>query len=325
MPLTPQAESFLLMVAQAGLPPVEQCTPEENRANMSSAVQPVEAVESVKDRMMAGPESEIRLRIYRPAGATFDTAGKLPGIVFYHGGGWVVGSIESHDGLCRMFANRAGSVVVSVDYRLAPEHKFPAAAEDAYAAACWTARNADELGIDVRRLVVAGDSAGGNLAAVVSMLARDRGFPDLACQILLYPVTDRDFSTSSYLRHAEGCYLTRAAMIWFFEQYVGGTEASEINDDRLTPLRAKDLSKLPPAVILSAEFDPLCDEAIAFGQRLAAEGIPVIPLSGQGLLHGFLRRPDFFPEAETMLCEICNSFHQLLQYSERRTEQETSD
>ncbi len=306
MPLTTQAEAFLQMIADAGLPPVEQCSAQQNRSYMSAPAQPLEAVARVENREIPGPASEISLRVYRPTGAELDAGGKLPGIVFYHGGGWVVGSIDSHDGLCRMLANRCGAVVVSVEYRLAPEHKFPAAADDAFAAACWVAQNAAELGIHHDRLAVAGDSAGGNLAAVVSLMARDRGFPALACQMLLYPVTDHDFTRSSYVEHAQGRFLTRAAMIWFFEQYL--ESPADVTNPYVSPLHAADLSRLPPAIVLSAEFDPLCDEAIAYGNRLHAEGTPVTMLHAPGLLHGFLRRPDFFPQADAMLLQLAQAF-----------------
>lgn len=310
MPLTPEAVEFLRQVKLAGLPPADQCTIEQARSYMSPPVKPLEEVAAVENRSVPGPLSEIAVRIYRPAGAKPDAAGRLPGLVFYHGGGWVIGSIESHDGLCRKIANRVGAVVVSVEYRLAPEHKFPGPAEDAYAAACWTAQNADALGIASTRLIVAGDSAGGNLAAAVSLMARDRGFPALALQLLLYPVTDRNFETASYCTYADDHFLTRDAMVWYWNHYL--TRDADARNPYAAPLQADDLSRLPPAIILTAECDPLCDEGRAYGDKLRAHGTEVIALSAPGLLHGFLRRPDFFPQSETMLAEIASKCRELL-------------
>lgn len=310
MPLAPEAQEFLRQVKLAGLPPADQCTIEQARSYMSPPVEPREAVAGIENRTIPGPQSDIAIRIYRPKVAEPDTAGQLPGMVFYHGGGWVIGSIESHDGLCRKFANRLGAIVVSVEYRLAPEHPFPAPAEDAYAAACWVAQNADTLGIDRRRLIVAGDSAGGNLAAAVSLMARDRGFPALACQLLIYPVTDRNFDTASYRTYADDYFLTRDAMVWYWNHYLSS------DDDALhpyaAPLQASDLSRLPPAIILTAECDPLCDEGKAYAEKLLAHGTEVIPLDAPGLIHGFLRRPDFFPQSETMLAEIAGKCLEVL-------------
>ena len=305
MPLTPQAQEFLRQVKLAGLPPADQCTVEQARSLMPPPVKPLEAVAAVEDRMIAGLGGELAVRIYRPAGAQPDAAGQLPGIVFYHGGGWVIGSVESHDGLCRKLANRVGAVLISVEYRLAPEHKFPAPAEDAYAAACWAAQNSNELGIDPKRLIVAGDSAGGNLAAAVCLMARDRGFPGLACQLLIYPATDRDFETPSYRQYADDHFLTRDAMVWYWNHYLASDD--DAANPYAAPLQADDLSRLPPAVILTAECDPLCDDGIAYGEKLQTHGTEVIAHMAPGLLHGFLRRPDFFPESETMLAEIARN------------------
>jgi len=321
MPLTPESQEFLRQVKLARLPSANECTVEQARSLMPPPVEPLEQVAGIEDRQIAGPAGEIPVRIYRPAGAKPDAAGMLPGIVYYHGGGWVVGNIASHDGICRMLANRAGAITISVDYRLAPEHKFPAAVDDAYAAACWAAQNGNELGIDPKRLIVAGDSAGGNLAAAVCLMARDRGFPALACQLLFYPVTDRNFETPSYQQYAEGYYLSRDAMTWYWNHYLASD--ADAAHPYAAPLQASDLSNLPPAIVLVAECDPLCDEGVAYAEKLKAHGTEVFTLAGQGLLHGFLRRPDAFPEVETLLTEaarlcreVVNRGHQPLPQTE---------
>lgn len=287
---------------RAGLPPANECTVEQARSLMPPPAQPLEPVAGIEDRRIAGPAGEIPVRIYRPAGATPDAAGLLPGIVYYHGGGWGVGNIESHDGICRMLANRTGAVTISVDYRLAPEHKFPAAVDDAYAAACWAAQNSGGLGIDPQRLIVAGDSAGGNLAAAVCLMARDRGLPALACQLLLYPVTDRNFETPSYQKYADGYFLSRDAMIWYWNHYLARDE--DAANPYAAPLQATELSGLPPAIVLVAECDPLCDEGLVYAEKLQAHGTEVVTLTAQGLLHGFLRRPDVFPEVDPLMTEL---------------------
>ncbi|MBK5289774.1 MAG: alpha/beta hydrolase, partial [Acidimicrobiia bacterium] len=203
----------------------------------------------VENAAVPGPAGDIPIRLYRPEGAA-----SKPVVVFFHGGGWVLGSLETHDATCRALAKEIDAVIVSVDYRLAPEHRFPAAVEDAYAALSWVHAHADELGGDPARLVVAGDSAGGNLAAVMAQLARESG-PALAAQLLIYPVTDHEFTSRSMEDNAEGYFLTRDAMRWFYANYL--TTAAEGDDARVSPLRAPDLSGLPPAIVLTMEYDPL--------------------------------------------------------------------
>jgi acetyl esterase len=209
----------------------------------------------------------------------------LPVLVFFHGGGWVVGNVESHDTMCRHLANRAGCAVVSVDYRLAPEHKFPAAVDDCFTATAWVAGNAAALGIDPGRLAVGGDSAGGNLAAVVSLMARDKGAPRISYQLLIYPAMDAAMRHDSINRFAEGYVLTRATMRWFYEQYLRA--AHDAADWRASPLLATDLGDLPPAFVLTAGYDPLSDEGDAYAERLAAAGVPVTHRRFPGQVHGF--------------------------------------
>jgi acetyl esterase len=209
----------------------------------------------------------------------------LPLVAFFHGGGWVLCGLDSHDEACRQLANGTGAIVMSVDYRLAPEHRFPTAAEDAYAATRWLADHGADLGGDPARLAVAGDSAGGNLAASVALMARDRGGPALVFQLLVYPVLDHSFDTGSYKENATGYFLTVDAMRWFWAQYLG--PHGDGSDPYVSPLRAADLSGLPPAHVVTAEFDPLRDEGEAYAARLSAAGVPTEARRYDGAFHGF--------------------------------------
>jgi acetyl esterase len=249
-------------------------------------------VAKVEDREIPGPAGPIPVRIYWPLGAT----GTLPLITYFHGGGWVICDLDSHDGSCRALANETGSVVVSVDYRLAPEHRFPAPAEDSYAAMVWAAEHAAELGADASRHAVAGDSAGGNLAAVVALMARDRNGPALRFQLLVYPVTDvspgRD-RHGSQTDNATGYFLTTSGMDWFRGQYL--PEGEDGSHPYASPFMADDLSNLPPAFVVTAEFDPLRDEGEAYGAKLAAAGVPVEVLRADGMFHGFFGMGELIP------------------------------
>jgi acetyl esterase len=206
--------------------------------------------------------------------------------VYFHGGGYVIGDLDTHDALCRALAEDSGAVVIAVDYRRAPECKFPAAVEDAHAATVWIAKNAERLGIDARRIAVVGDSAGGALATVVAMRCRDAGGPALMAQVLLYPVMDlSSFNTGSYLEFAENYLLTRMAMQWFAGHYLGAAEDG--HNPEASPLLAKDLSALPPALVITAEFDPLRDEGEAYAERLTKQGTAVTATRYPGMVHGF--------------------------------------
>ncbi|MFQ5427224.1 MAG: alpha/beta hydrolase [Gaiellales bacterium] len=220
-------------------------------------------------------------------------------MVYFHGGGWVIGDLDTHDGVARALANRARSVVVSVDYRLAPEHPFPASIDDAWAATAWVAEHGPQ-GIDRDRLAVGGDSAGGNLAAIVARRARERDL-DLRFQLLVYPVTDFDLGTRSYLDYAEGCGLSRDAMRWFWDLYVP-SEQSRASPDA-SPLRARDVTGLPPALVQTAEFDVLRDEGEAYAARLEEAGVPVTLTRYDGLIHGFIRMPGVLDRASDALDE----------------------
>ncbi|WP_137723968.1 alpha/beta hydrolase [Prescottella subtropica] len=286
MPIDPEVQS-MLDVLDAGFPRVETMTGAEARAVVRSRYQPnpdPEPVASVQDREIDGPHGPIPVRIYRPAesGST-----PLPVVVFAHGGGFVFCDLDTHDGLCRAMANGVGAVVVSVDYRLAPEHPAPTAFDDVYAALEWAAVHCADLDGDPQRLVVAGDSAGGNLAATVALAARDRRGPDVAAQVLLYPVIDDDFETDSYRTYSTGHFNTRAAMQWYWQQYAPGGADSTL----VSPQRADTLSGVAPAVVVTASRDPLSSEGDAYATRLAADGVPTVHRVYDGLFHGFLTIP----------------------------------
>jgi acetyl esterase len=258
---------------------------------------PVDDVETVADASIDSPDGPLRVRIY----AARADGGSRPALVYLHGGGWVVGSIESHDPVCRRLAARTPCVVVSVDYRLAPEHPFPAGLEDAWAATEWVASHASELGAD--RIAVGGDSAGGNLAAVVALRARDRGLP-LALQVLIYPVIDADLDSPGYREHGEGLNLTRAKMAWYWERYLRGTDPFA---PEASPLRAPGLSGVAPALVQTAEYDPLVYEGEAYAAALEAAGVPVALTRYDGQIHGFTRLAALCPRAFDALDEIADA------------------
>jgi acetyl esterase len=284
MPLDPAAAGLLEQMAAAGLPALNELSPSEAREASAAFVElagPGEEVASVENRTIPGPAGPIPVRIYTPAAGT----APRPALVYFHGGGWVIGDLETTDAICRAVANRAACVVVSVDYRLAPEHKFPVPFDDCYAALTWVADNAAEIGVDGRRLAVGGDSAGGNLSAAAALRARDEGGPALRLQLLVYPVTDHSYDTVSYKENGEGYLLTKDMMVWFWDHYLENPGDSD--NPWASPLRARDLSGLPPARVFTAEFDPLRDEGEAFAARLAAAGVPVTHTRYDGQIHAF--------------------------------------
>ena len=285
MPLDPQAQKVLEQMAALGLPPNHTLSPAQARINMKARPRAAgPEVPRVEDRRIPGPDGELPVRIYTPAGP-----GPFPMLVWFHGGGWVIGDLEWADPMARHLTVGAGCVVVSVDYRLAPETKFPGAADDCYAATVWAAQNAARIEGDPDRIAVGGDSAGGNLAAVVSLMARDRGGPPLVFQLLVYPVTACDFDTESYRRNAEGYTLTRDGMRWFWDHYL--RSAADAANPYAAPLVAEHLRGLPAALVMTAEYDPLCDEGEAYARRLQAAGVPTTCSRYDGMMHGFFGMP----------------------------------
>jgi len=277
---------MLLEAAQAqGNPPLETLSPVEARkqalADLKALGGTPEQVHSIETIRIPGPLGEIPIRIYTP-----ETAAPRPALIYFHGGGWVVCDLDTHDVPCTAIARRAGAVVVAVDYRLAPEHKFPAAVVDGYAATSWVASHASELGIDPKRISVGGDSAGGNLAAVISLKARDEKGPAIAQQVMVYPVTDlSSFDTPSYDEFAEDHSLTKAEMEWFRGHYLRSLE--DARNPHASPLLENDLRGLPPALVITAECDPLRDEGHDYAQRLESAGVPVTYTCYAGMIHPF--------------------------------------
>ncbi len=283
--LDPQIRAILEYVEAADGVPLESLPPVEARQAAIDGLAPwrgdPDPLPSVEDRVIAGPDGAIPIRIYTP-----DTVGPKPALVYFHGGGWVLCDLDTHDVICRTIARRSGAVVIAVDYRLAPEHKFPAAVIDCYAATCWVAAHATELGIDPHRIAVGGDSAGGNLAAVMALQSRDEGGPPIALQVMVYPVTDlSSFDTPSYKEFADGYFLTAAEMVWFRDHYLARPEDARCS--HASPLLAHDLHGLPPALIITAECDPLRDEGEAYARRLEEAGVRVRCTRYAGMIHPF--------------------------------------
>ncbi|MGH3969162.1 MAG: alpha/beta hydrolase [Mycobacterium sp.] len=300
MSLDPQIAG-MIDALDAGFPPVHTMTGAQARATIRARLVPSsrpEAVGAVSDQTIAGPGGAIQVRIYRPA----STAGVPPILVYAHGGGFVFCDLDSHDGLCRTLTNLIPAVVVSAAYRLAPEHRWPAAAEDVYAAAQWAARNTDALGGDASRIVVGGDSAGGNLAAVMALMARDRGGPSLAGQLLIYPMINADFDTESYRLFGEGFYNPRTALQWYWDQYL--PSPADRKHPYASPLQA-DLRGLPPAVVVTAGHDPLRDEGMAFAEALKTAGVDTAHFHYEGGIHGFMTMP-MLDLAQRARAEVCN-------------------
>jgi acetyl esterase len=307
--IDPQIQRVLDLAEQAGTPPTPELSPEQVRANLAAAWKAtfgkVDEVASVEDRDVDG----VPVRIYRPAERA-DGDEPSTALVYFHGGGWVAGSVEVYDPLTRALAKRAGCVVVSVDYRLAPEHPFPAALDDAWTATKWVSDNAAELGIDPMKIGVGGDSAGGNLAAIVARKARDFGLA-IAVQLLIYPVMNHDFNTPSYSLFSDGYLLSRDAMIWYWKQYVGDADMSGNAD--ASPAAERDLRRLPRAIVITAEADPLRDEAEAYAQRLFIATVETEGYRYDGMVHGFLRMTGMVDRSDQAIDEIAESLKAALE------------
>jgi acetyl esterase len=285
--LHPQIREVLSVMAGAGLRPIEEMTPAEAREQMEATSRARKAeplpVGKVEERLVPGPGGNIRLRLYWP----HEPTAPVPAIVYLHGGGHVIGSLDTHDFIARNLCGGTGAAVVSVDYRMGPEHKFPAAVDDCLAALEWVHANAESLGTDPRRIGVHGDSAGGNLAAVVALLARDAGRPELRLQSLVYPVIDYGIAGRSYDKYAKGYgLLTRDAMVWFRDHYL--RSADDARDWRASPIRAASLAGVAPAIIVTAECDVLHDEGERYAEALRHASVPVEYQEFPGMIHGFL-------------------------------------
>lgn len=284
MPLHPDAQASMDARIAAGAVPTENLSPDEARAQhirLTALAGPGEAVAKVENRSIPGPNGDNTIRIYYPSLET-----PLPVLVYVHGGGWVQGNLDTADYLCRTFANLSQCIVVSTNYRHAPEAKFPAAPQDAYAATKWVAENAASLGGDPKRIAISGTSAGANIAAAVTLMARAAGSPKLIFQVLIVPVTDAACDTASYQAYADGYVLTRDVMAWCWHHYL--RDPADGKSPLASPLRAPELAGLPPAFIATAEYDPLRDEGQLYADRLSSASVPVEYHCYQGMIHGFI-------------------------------------
>lgn len=310
MPLHPQAAAFLEQYHQQKSLPIETTPIEITRRSLilASVVKRAPAkLARIETRTLTGPDGDpLKVRIYWPQGQ-----GPFPACLYFHGGGWVLNNIDTHDDVAQRLAEASGCVFLSVDYRLAPEHKYPAALEDAWTALLWTVESAAELEINPDKIAVSGDSAGGNIAAALCLMSRDRGGPALGFQALIYPITDCDLDRPSYRENASGYFLTLSQMEWFWQQYVSRPE--QRSEPYASPLRASSLEGLPPALILTAEFDPLRDEGEAYGEALRRTGVPVEVHRYDGLIHAFLKRVDQFDTALEAIRRIGVTLNQHLQ------------
>ncbi|AYF88116.1 alpha/beta hydrolase [Pseudomonas sp. JS3066] len=307
MPLDPQIAAVLQQFSGMPQPDYSQLDPVQYRQFCDNLMPPIpgERLFEVRNLGLAGAEGELDARLYRP-----EDRDDLPLLVFFHGGGFVIGNLDTHDNLCRSLARLCNAVVVSVAYRLAPESRFPAAPYDCYRATCDLVERARELGFDASRLALAGDSAGANLAIAVSRLAQIRKGPRIAWQCLFYPATDARCDSASHAAFAEGFFLTREQMRWFWSQYL---PRAELVDDALaSPVRAEDLVGLPPTTLISAEYDPLRDEGEAFAQRLQQAGVQVRMERCEGMIHGFISMAAFVGRAQAALESACADLRRAL-------------
>ncbi len=296
MPLDTDTRNLLELLESLGMQDIADLTPEQARnLQLTPPPEVPTPVGEVGDRTVPGPDEDLALRVYQPDGDR-----RRGALVYFHGGGWVIGDLDSHDETCRRLCQGAGVTVIAVHYRRAPETTYPGAVEDCYAATRWVAEHAAELGVDASRIAVGGDSAGGNLAAAVALMARDRGGPALCFQLLIYPVTAADFSTASYAENGTGYLLSRRGMEWFWDQYV--PDLKQRHEPYAAPLQGS-LENLPPALVQTAEFDPLRDEGEAFARALKQAGVDTRLTRYDGLIHGFFGMQDAVAAARPALDE----------------------
>lgn len=303
MPLDPEAQSLLTQMASLNAPPIQSLTPAQARAMFDTipVPAPLKPAAETFDRTIPGPAGAIPIRVYR-------SPGDRGTLVFYHGGGFMIGGIASHDEICHTLSTSAGCSVVSVDYRMAPEDPFPAAPLDCYAATAWIAANGAELGIDTGRLAVGGDSAGGNLSAAISLMARDAGGPRIDFQLLIYPAVDMDFSYPSFQENAVGYGLELATCEYFTRHYA--PDESQFGDFRLSPIRAASHANLPPALIQTAGFDPLRDQGPAYEAKLRAAAVPVKTTCYAGMIHGFYNYGAAWPARNAAMAEAAGALRE---------------
>jgi acetyl esterase len=299
MPLDPIVKGFLDQMKAMGGPKMSEAGAEAGRAQFAALMQlvgpkdvPVGKTENLTVPSAAGG---IPIRVYTPVAAGRDP---MPALIYFHGGGWVIGNIDTHDGLCRLMANEGAFRVIAVEYRLAPEHKYPAALDDALAALTWVASNAADIGVDANRIAVGGDSAGGALAAICAQYAKSKGIP-LEAQMLLFPVTQIGEQTGSLKEFAVGYFLEKETLDWFYDCYL--PPGADKNDPKISPLRAKDLSGLPPAYIMLGGFDPLHDEGMQYADKLRAAGVKVTVADHSDMVHTFIYLQSVLPQAHEAL------------------------
>jgi acetyl esterase len=306
MTLDPIVKGLLDQMAANPMPKLWEIPPAQGRElyrTMAAALEPQGiAIGKIENASMPGPAGEIKLRVYTPV-AGGSTA--IPALVYFHGGGFVIGDLDTHDALCRTLANETAARVVAVDYRLAPEHKFPAAAEDCYAAVKWVEQNAAKLAIDPNRIAVAGDSAGGNLSAVVCQMAKQKAGPRIVFQLLIYPTTQARAKTESINAFAEGYFLEKKTMDWFFDQYLPADV--DLSDWRVSPLAAADLSGLPRAYVVTAGFDPLKDEGKAYADKLNHAGVAAVYVDYPSMVHGFFNMSGVVPTAREAIADAAKA------------------
>ncbi len=310
MPLDPTVKALFAQVPQLADFRLWSMTVPEARAAFRGLCQmgsPADVpIGKTEDVEFAGPAGNLRARIYTPVAAGSDA---LPAMVFFHGGGFVLGDLDCYDPLCRMFANESGARVISAEYRLAPEHIFPAAVEDCFAALKWAEDNASTIGVDANRIAVAGDFAGGNLAAAVVLLAKQKGAPNPAFQLLIYPALSADLDTPSTQNYGQGYFLDLPTIGWFMQHYVPKPDPG---DFRLIPMSAKDVSGLPPTCIVTAGYDPLHDGGKAFADKLKMAGVKVAHVDYPTMIHAFFNMPNFLPMAREAIAQAAKAMKDAL-------------